>query len=196
MKKLGLICVTLLVGLSLSACNNLASQQSKSSKMSSLKAEHSSLIAESRKQAKKNHKNKHNHKQKNANSTTKASNKKDGGTSSSSNNSTKQATQNDSRSSDNGLDTAASSAASSTSSNNNYDATDSYNGDSSRYRNGTRKPSTFSNSQDYQAYLAYYQGYNYDKSTGQMTRMNDQQLNDMRQQMNKDGGQSFGQGGQ
>lgn len=52
MKKLGLICATLLAGLSLSACNNLASQQSKSSKMSSLKAEHSSLIAESRKQAK------------------------------------------------------------------------------------------------------------------------------------------------
>ena len=35
MKKIGLICVTLLAGLSLSACNNLASQSHKASSSSS-----------------------------------------------------------------------------------------------------------------------------------------------------------------
>lgn len=53
-----------------------------------------------------------------------------------------------------------------------------------------------SNNQDYQAYVAYYQGYNYDKNTGAVTPMNQQQLNDMRQQMNQNGGANFGQGGQ
>lgn len=194
MKKIGLICALLLAGLSLSACNNLASQQSKSSKTSSLKTYHSSSSAKPRKQTKKNTKGNHSHKSKNINSAaaTNTSNKENK-TTTSLNNSTKPATQGSSHSSTNNPDTATSSSTDSNATSIDYDATDSYHGDPSRYRTGTRKPSTFSNSQDYQAYLAYYQGYNYDKSTGQITRMNDQQLNDMRQQMNKDGGQSFGQ---
>lgn len=205
MKKIGLICAILLAGGSLTACGN--NQQSKSSKMDSLKAEHSSLIAESKKQNKKVHKGKQ-HIKKSSKSSSKSSIKKDDhrAASSSKNTSTKQATQSNSNSNQAAKDSssATSSISSNASSNNhnnsnssngnNYDATDSYNGDPNRYRNGTRKPSTFSNSQDYQAYVAYYQGYNYDKSTGQLTRMNDQQLNDMRQQMNQNGGANFGQG--
>jgi hypothetical protein len=195
MKKIGLICAFLLAGLSLSACNNLASQQSKSSKTNSLKTYRSSSSAKPRKQTKKNTKGNHSRKSRNFNSTaaTNTSNKENK-TTTSSNNSTKPATQGNSHhSTNNNPDTATSNSTESNATSIDYDATDSYHGDPSRYRTGTRKPSTFSNNQDYQAYLAYYQGYNYDKSTGQITRMNDQQLNDMRQQMNKDGGQSFGQ---
>lgn len=56
---------------------------------------------------------------------------------------------------------------------------------------GTRKRSSFKSDADYQRYNAWHQGYNYDPSTGSLTRMNQQQLDDMRQQMDKDGGQSF-----
>ena len=195
MKKIVLICITALAGLSLAACGNQSA--TKSSHLNSLKAEHSSLVAESKKNAKHSTKRKHNHKQKaNSSTTTSKSSSNDTKTASSANNNTSKSSSNRSTNTKQVSKSSNQSNATSSSVNTNYDATDSYNGDSNRYRNGMRKPSTFSNSQDYQAYIAYTQGYNYDKSTGQMTQMNDQQLNDMRQQMNKDGGASFGQGGQ
>lgn len=43
MKKIGLICATLLAGVSLAACSNQQSKNTKTSNDSSLKAENSSL---------------------------------------------------------------------------------------------------------------------------------------------------------
>lgn len=59
------------------------------------------------------------------------------------------------------------------------------------YPNGTRRPESFANMDDYKRYNAWYQGYNYDPSTNTYTEMNQQQLNNMRNSMNKDGGQDF-----
>lgn len=56
---------------------------------------------------------------------------------------------------------------------------------------GTRKRSSFNSDADYQRYNAWHQGYNYDPSTGSLTPLNDQDMAYMRAQMNKDGGQSF-----
>lgn len=56
---------------------------------------------------------------------------------------------------------------------------------------GTRKRSSFKSDSDFQRYNAWHQGYNYDPATDSYTEMNDDQLNYMREQMNKDGGQSF-----
>jgi len=196
MKKAVLICAVALTGMSLAACGN---QSSKSDKLSSLKAEHSSLVAESKKQAKyshKKHSKKKHHQETEISKSTKESNS---GTNKHSENNNSVKSNTPKSFNDNGTpkkatsnNQSANSNVVSASSSNSYDQTDNYHGDYSRYRTGTRKPETFSNDQDYQAYVAYYQGYNYDKSTGQMTPMNDQQLNDMRQQMNNNGGANFG----
>lgn len=188
MKKIGLVCATLLVGLSLAGCNNMASQSHRSSSSSSS----TTKMVKHHKTHRQIHKNQGKKKAKAGSSLA-----HNPSTVTSSNSESVKKEQTNSQATQTTISKAGPTSSNASNNNssesNDYEVTDSYNGNYSRFRNGTRKPSTFSNSQDYQAYLAYYQGYNYDKSTGQITRMNEQQLNDMRQQMNKDGGQSFGQ---
>lgn len=59
------------------------------------------------------------------------------------------------------------------------------------YPDGTRRRETFKSDDDYSRYNAWHSGYNYDPSTGTLTPLNDQDMANMRAQMNKDGGQSF-----
>lgn len=56
---------------------------------------------------------------------------------------------------------------------------------------GTRRRDSFKSDADFERYNAWHQGYNYDPNTNTYTQMNQQQLNQMRQSMNRDGGQDF-----
>ena len=58
MKKIGLICITLLAGVSLAACSNQQSKSTKTSNDSSLKAENSSLKKQLSKKHRQNKKKK------------------------------------------------------------------------------------------------------------------------------------------
>lgn len=132
MKKIGLICVAVLLCGGLSACGNKSS--SKSSKLASLRAEHSSLIAESKKKAKSSSTKKHKHNsESNSTAASKASSKK-------------QNKQNRTQSSNHATAQGSSTSSASYNSNNGgnrVSGSDTYNGDPNRHWDGTRKASTF-----------------------------------------------------
>lgn len=171
MKKISLICATALAGISLGGCGN-----SHNYNLKKLRAEHTRLLKQSKHKIHK-HSKSHSTKSKKG-SQQSASNKKS--LSDIQNKSSKQNTQqnNDHHS---------------TPSNDgeHLDSAQQANVNKGLYPDGTRRPESFANNDDYKRYNAWYQGYNYDPSTGSLTRMNDQQLNDMRQQMNANGGQNF-----
>lgn len=172
MKKITLITVPLLATLTLSGCGN-----SHNYHLNKLRAEHSKLLKQSKK---KDHKHKKKHSAKSKKSTKQSAANKN----SSSNKQNKASSQNSQQ-------------------NNNQQSTkNSNNGEhlspeqqanvaKGLYPNGTRRPESFANHDDYLRYNAWYQGYNYDPNTGQTTPMNQQQLNDMRQQMSQNAGQNF-----
>lgn len=172
MRKITLLSAVLLAGLSLGGCGNGHNYNLKK-----LRAEHARLLKQT---SKKNHKHTKKHSAKSKKSTKQSASNKN----SSSNKQNKASSQNKQQ-------------------NNNQQATQiSNNGEhlspaqqanvnKGLYPNDTRRPETFANQNDYKRYNAWYQGYNYDPNTNTYTRMNDQQLNDMRQQMNANAGQNF-----
>lgn len=173
MKKISLICSVVLAGLSLGGCGNGHHYN-----LNKLRAEHSKLLKQTKK---KDHKHNKKHSTKSKKTTQQSTSNKN----SSSNNKDKTSNQNKQQN------------------NNSQQASqDEYKGmhlspeeqanvNKGLYPNGTRRPESFANMDDYKRYNAWYQGNNYDPSTNTYTPMNQQQLDNMRQQMNKDGGQSF-----
>lgn len=181
MKKISLLCMTFLASLSLAACG-----KSHSYNLNKLRAEHARLL-------KQNNNKKHKHAKKHSPRSKKA---------------TQQSAVNKKASSNEDSQSKASDSSQNESSGNNKHSINEqtkHDGDKGEhlspaeqanvnkglYPNGTRRPETFANMDDYKRYNAWYQGYNYDPTTNTLTPMNDQQLNDMRQQMNADGGQNF-----
>lgn len=171
LRKILLLSAVTFVGLSLGGCGN-----SHNYSLKKLRAEHARLLKQSKHKT-HNHSNSHSTKSK------------------------KEAKQNAS-SKKSASDVQNKASNQNTRQNNDHHATQSNDGehlssaqqanvDKGLYPDGTRKPESFANHDDYMRYNAWYQGYNYDPSTGSLTRMNDQQLNDMRQQMNANGGQNF-----
>lgn len=181
MKKIGLICAVTLAGMSLAACGN------QSYNLKKLRAEHARLLKQSKEQ--KSHHKTHKHKKQTAK---KENNSKSAKGSSKDNvDNNRNLSSQSKKTSQNGNQTASNNSKQQSYSGSHLDATQQANVNKGLYPDGTRKPDSFSSSADYQRYNAWYQGYNYDPSTGSLTRMNDQQLNDMRQQMNANGGQNF-----
>lgn len=163
-----------LMGVSLSACGNEHSYN-----LHKLRAEHAKLLKQYKKHSTHKHKNKHSAKphtpakQNNSNQSNSSKNNKKAisrNISESSKITNHHSTRNDGA---------------------HLDSAQQANVNKGLYPDGTRRPDSFANSSDYQRYNAWYQGYNYDPNTNTYTRMNDQQLNDMRQQMNANGGQNF-----
>lgn len=180
MKKIGLICAVALVGMSLAACGN------QSYNLKKLRAEHARLLKQS-----KEHKGHHKtHKSKKQNASSKRENNSKSSSKSNTDKNRSSSSQNKSTS-QNSNQITSNNSKQQNNSGQHLDAAQQANVNKGLYPDGTRKPDSFSSSADYQRYNAWYQGYNYDPSTGSLTRMNDQQLNDMRQQMNANGGQNF-----
>lgn len=175
MKKLTLITVALLATLTLSGCGN-----SHNYHLNKLRAEHSKLLKESKK---KDHKHKKKHSAKSKKSTKQSAAKKN----LSANNQNKASSQNDQQNGSQQSSTVTGDANQSK----HLDPQSQANVNKGLNWDGTRRRSSFSNDNDYRRYLAWEQGYNYNPNTGQTTRMNDQQVNDMRQQMSQNGGQNF-----
>lgn len=172
MKKIGLICAAVLLCGGLAGCGNQSKSSSKgSSKISSLKAENSSLKAKKSSSHKRQRSD--NSSQNNSDSASQASGKAERNSASSA--------------------TAASKSQSSQQAANKsgLSPAEQANVDKGLEWDGTRKRSSFNSDADYQRYNAWHQGYNYDPSTGSLTPLNDQDMAYMRAQMNKDGGQSF-----
>lgn len=172
MKKMVLLCAAVL------ACGGLAGcgqhKDNSSAKISSLKAENSSLKAKkssSHKQSKKK-----NSSQSERNKSDKASQAsgKTGRSAASNTTAASKSQSNQQAANKSGLSPA-----------------EQANVDKGLEWDGTRKRSSFNSDADYQRYNAWHQGYNYDPSTGSLTPLNDQDMSYMRAQMNKDGGQSF-----
>lgn len=170
MKKISLICAVVIAGLSLCGCGN-----GRNYNLNKLRAEHSRLLKQTKKKNQK-HSKKHSSKSKRENKKS-ASNKK-----SSSSNKNESSNQTNHNSAGNQQATQNSSS---------VPAEYQKNIDKGLEWDGTRRRDSFKSDADFQRYNAWHQGYNYDPNTNTYTPMNDQQLNDMRQQMNKDGGQSF-----
>lgn len=179
MKKIGLICAAVLVCGSLTACGNEHSYNLKK-----LRAEHSKLLKQSKKQSDhKKHSTKEEHSSKqNASKQNSSSNNK---TASSKKNEKENSNNNNSQQSNNTHQKVANSNSSSIPSSYQENINKGLEWD------GTRRRDSFSSDADYQRYNAWHQGFNYDPSTGNLTPMNQQQLNDMRQQMSNNGGQDF-----
>lgn len=181
MKKVSLICAVALTGMSLTACGN------QSYNLKKLRAEHARLLKQSKEH--KSHHKTHKHKKQTAkreNNSKSAKSSSNGNT-----NKNRSSSSQNKKASQNGTQTTSNNNKQPNNSGQHLDAAQQANVNKGLYPDGTRKPDSFSSSADYQRYNAWYQGYNYDPSTGSLTRMNDQQLNDMRQQMNANGGQNF-----
>lgn len=181
MKKISLLCATLLACSGLVACGTQpsSSQATNSSKISKLKAENLSL------KAKKHHKHK-THTQQSKKKTTKNSQSNSSSSQSSIKNSS-------STNSNKNSNNSHSNDTQQTASSNDDNIPESYKENMRKGLewDGTRKRSSFNSDADYQRYNAWHQGYNYDPSTGQYSPMNQDQLNQMRASMNRDGGQDF-----
>lgn len=168
MKKISLICAAILLGMSLVGCGQ--HKDNSSAKLSSLKAENSSL------KAKKSNSHRTKHARKNSSSSQSKSSNGSGNKRSSNTNTT---TTSKPRSSQQ------------TANKNSLSPAEQANVNKGLEWDGTRKRSSFKSDADFDRYNAWHQGYNYDPSSGNLTPLNDQQMSDMREQMNKDGGQSF-----
>lgn len=149
MKKICLICATALVGMSLTACGN----GDHSSNLSTLKAEHSRLLKKEKQLKQSKHKT-HKHSKSHSTKSKKEAKQNASSKNSSSDVQNKASNQN-------------------TRQNNDHHATQSNDGehlssaqqanvDKGLYPDGTRKPESFANHDDYMRYNAWYQGYNYD----------------------------------
>lgn len=173
MKKISLICAVALAGLSLGGCGNGHHYNLKK-----LRAEHSRLLKQTKK---KDHKHNKKHSTKSKKSTKQSASNKNSSSGNKNNSSSSNGQKN----------------------NNDQQASqDEYKGmhlsteeqanvNKGLYPNGTRRPESFANMDDYKRYNAWWQGSNYDPKTNTYTPMNQQQLDDMRQQMNANGGQNF-----
>lgn len=170
MKKIGLLCALLLTSLTISGCGH------HSYNLNKLRSEHARLLKEAKSQKNKHHK-KHN--------SGKAT-KKDG----QSNKSRPKNNQGNKQSSSQHQ-----SANESTKNSHEPSIYDDPKVQDNLRRGltvfGTRPRSSFKSDADFQRYNAWHQGYNYDPSTNTYTEMNQQELNDMRQQMNQNAGQNF-----
>lgn len=172
MKKVNLICAVVLVGLSLGGCGNGHHYN-----LQKLRAEHSRLLKQTKK---KDHKHNKKHSAKSKKSTKQSASNKNSSSS-----------KKDKASSSNGQQSNSQQASQDEYKGMHLSPEQQANVNKGLYPNGTRRPESFANQNDYKRYNAWYQGYNYDPNTNTYSRMNDQQLNDMRQQMNANGGQNF-----
>lgn len=189
MKRLSLICIAALTCYSLAGCGTTQSKATKSSsEVSSLKAENSSLKAKRHQTHKKAKKARKTDKQ--ITKSSKSSSARSESSKSSNNNTNATNAKANGKRSKNGHQPTDSEI---TSSRSTGDIPQSYKDNMARGLewNGTRPRSSFSSEDQFLRYNAWHQGLNYDPSTNTYTQMNQQQLDDMRQQMNKDGGQSF-----
>lgn len=182
MKKGLTIAVSVMAALSLAACGN----NKQSDELKKLRAEHSSLVKQSKQDSHKHKQKKHSTKSKQE---TKQSASKSNADSQSSAN--KQSNQQGQNKPANGGQQATTQANNSGASNNNASSANQTNAANNLEWDGTRRRDSFKSDADFQRYNAWHQGYNYDPNTGNMTPLDQQQLNQMRQEMNKDGGQSF-----
>ena len=182
MKKGLTIAVSVMAALSLAACGN----NKQSDELKKLRAEHSSLVKQSKQDSHKHKQKKHSTKSKQE---TKQSASKSNADSQSSAN--KQSNQQGQNKPANGSQQATTQANNSGASNNNASSANQTNAANNLEWDGTRRRDSFKSDADFQRYNAWHQGYNYDPNTGNMTPLDQQQLNQMRQEMNKDGGQSF-----
>ena len=183
MKKIGLICAIALTGMSLTACSK------QSYNLKKLRAEHARLLKQSKEH--KSHRKTHKYKKQTASSKKENDSKSAKGSNKGNTDNNRNSSSQSKKTSQSGNQTASNNSQQQNYSGSHLDAAQQANVNKGLYPDGTRKPDSFSSSADYQRYNAWYQGYNYDPSTGSLTRMNDQQLNDMRQQMNANGGQNF-----
>lgn len=177
MKKISLLCAVVIAGLSLGGCGNGHHYNLKK-----LRAEHARLLKQSKKKDDKHNK-KHSTKSKKSTKQS-ASNKK---SSSSSGNKNKTTAHNNQKENNNSQDQNA---------NNHHETVYDDPKVQENLRkgltvNGVRPRSSFNSDDDYRRYTAWWQGYNYNPQTNTYSQMNDQQLNDMRQQMNANAGQNF-----
>lgn len=179
MKKGLTIAVSVMAALSLAACGN----NKQSDELKKLRAEHSSLVKQS-KQASHKHKQKK-HSTKSKRETKQSASKSNTDSQSSAN---KQSNQQRQKPTNSGQQAA---TQPNNSGNNNASSANQTNAANNLEWDGTRRRDSFKSDADFQRYNAWHQGYNYDPNTGNMTPLDQQQLNQMRQEMNKDGGQSF-----
>ena len=169
MKKISLLCSIVLVTLSLCGCSNGHHYNLKK-----LRAEHSRLLKLSKK---KNHKRNKKHSTKVKTSTKQNTSRKKSSSSKQNN------VANHKNQQTNNKPTAQNA--------NSIPPEYQKNIDKGLEWDGTRRRDSFKSDADFQRYNAWHQGYNYDPNTNTYTQMNQQQLDNMRQQMNKDGGKNF-----